>query len=93
MLLSERTLNDGSQTVISLLYLNADTCIIRAANARGETSTIVDPADAHYAFHHPFSRPEWLDYPGTEAAKAKQALRELTPAQYAALEDVQVFQP
>ncbi len=88
MILHERTLNDGSQTCISLVYVNPDLIIIRAANAQGETSTIVDPAMAHYAFHHPFSRPEWLSYPGTAEAKAKQALAELTPDQYARLEAI-----
>jgi hypothetical protein len=86
--IAERTLNDGSQTQIRLYIVNADAAVVEAVNEKGTTSVLVDAADAFRAWMHPFSRPEWLDYPGTDEAREKRALAALTEAEYKALEAV-----
>lgn len=87
--LAQRTLGDGSQTVITLFHLNDDALIVEARNVNGSTSMVVSPSEALDAFHHPFSRDEWLSYPGTKLAAQRQALRELAPAEYARLEAIE----
>lgn len=83
--LAQRTLGDGSQTVITLFQLNADALFIEARNCNGTTSTIVDPAEALTAFLHPFSRAEWLDFP---SKASRNALAVIAPAEYARLEEI-----
>lgn len=63
--LASRALNDGSRTVISLLS-DGERFIVQAENANGKVTTSVTAADAYNAYMHPFSRAEWLSYPGTE---------------------------
>ncbi len=61
--LASRALRDGSGTVISLLT-DGKTFVVKAENVNGSCSVTVARADAARCYMHPFSRTDWLDYPG-----------------------------
>ncbi len=65
----ERKLNDGSGTVIRLL-IGPDHAMVEAENVNGVERTVVDWMDAAECFYHPFSRVEWLSYPGSRKVVA-----------------------
>lgn len=62
--LAERTLADGSQTVITLFHRPAESdCLVSASNLHGTSTVAVSLTDAAQAYWHPFSRENWLTYP------------------------------
>ena len=73
MLIDERTLSDGSGTVISLSQ-DGERFIIAARNGQGHSAVSVDRAEALQCYRHPFSRSDWLDYPGVTESKVEAGL-------------------
>ena len=77
-----RTLCDGSATTITLAK-DGERFVVTAKNAAGSSTVIVDREDAAECYMHPFSRSEWLDYPGinTNAIDAGLALAAVRAAE------------
>lgn len=83
-----RTLGDGSGTVITLFFEDAETLIVEAVNVNGSSScTVHDPAMAADWFNHPFcgdGELHRLDFP--MAGGREFVTRPLSPAEYALAE-------
>lgn len=84
--LHSRTLKDGSGTVIKLHQTDDGRFRVTAENGCGTSECIVDAADASMAFKHPFSRADWLDYPGVNTPLDTGAA--MTPVEYALAEAI-----
>lgn len=69
-----RTLVDGSGTVVTLWACDDGRFIVEAVNGQGRSAVSVTAHEAGYVFRHPFSRPEWLDYPGFTHSKVEAGL-------------------
>jgi len=84
-----RVVNDGTGTTVTL-YQHGETYVVEAVNDRGTACvTLHDRADAARCYMHPFSRTDWLDYPGlTEDARGIG--RPLSSTEYALAEQLEV---
>lgn len=73
--LASRQLADGSGTVITL-YRETTTreLTVEAVNRNGTSEKTAEPSEALWMYNHPFSRKDWLDYPGINAAPASEVV-------------------
>lgn len=69
-----RTLHDGSQTTITLFASEDGRFVIEARNANGSSAVVAERHEAARIFKHPFSRSDWLEYPGVTRSKVEAGL-------------------